>query len=204
MNDISKFMKQYKLMIVCIIALSVVITICSKNYQIIERYTGMYRNNVLLPPMDSTSFKQIHINQSSENRVHCSNNTIFQTPSDDQLSTITSIYGVDIAKEMLPVSFERDSIKITGFIGKPNIARSDKTYESIFVNKRYIKNKVISQAIFEAFHSLLFSNRYPIAILDIEINPKHIDVNVHPTKREIRISIEQLVYSVVFEEVYET
>ncbi|MBW3004122.1 DNA mismatch repair endonuclease MutL [Candidatus Woesearchaeota archaeon] len=126
-------------------------------------------------------------------------NTIINSPaSDDILSNIVNIYSKDIAKSLIKVKHETDKITVKGFISKPELTRADKDFISIFVNSRYIKNKVITDAIFSAYHTLLHSNRYPVVVLSIKIKPELIDVNVHPQKTEIRFSIEDQIYEAVF------
>ncbi len=120
------------------------------------------------------------------------------------LNNITSLYGRDVAKNLLPVNYSQDSIQVMGFISKPSYTRSDRSYQSLFVNSRSVQNKTISQAIYDAFHTLLFINRHPVALLNITIPANMIDVNVHPTKKEIRLEKEKLVYEVVFNAISET
>lgn len=119
-------------------------------------------------------------------------------------NNIANIYGRHAAKELLQVNFASANIEIMGFISKPTTTKPNKSYQSIFVNNRYISNKTISDAIHDAYHSLLMKNRHPIAILHVNIEPDKIDVNVHPTKREIRLSKEQEVYDAVFNAIRKT
>ncbi len=124
---------------------------------------------------------------------------ILQSPkSEAMLDNIVNIYGKEIAKEMVFVGSESGDIKINGYISKPSLTRSDKTHQSIYINKRYIYDKTITNAIYDAYHTLLFTQRHPIAILNLDIDPKKIDVNVHPTKREIRLEKTDQVYEAVF------
>ncbi len=118
---------------------------------------------------------------------------IISTPSKTLLGRITDIYGKDIAEKMIPVDYSTDDIKITGYISSPNLTRGDSSYQSIFVNSRYIKDNRLTKNINNSYGQLLEKRRHPIIILNLEINPKEIDVNVHPTKREIRFSKEKIV-----------
>lgn len=123
------------------------------------------------------------------------------------LNKIVNVYGKDTAKHMLDIKHSTDLIKITGYIGKPYLARKDKHQQSIFVNHRYIKSQTISNALYDAYHTLLFLDRHPACVLFIEIDPHKIDVNVHPQKEVIRIEDEDLMYKTVFQavrEVFET
>jgi DNA mismatch repair protein MutL len=110
---------------------------------------------------------------------------------------ILAVYGLELAREMLEVS--GDSVR--GFVSKPNLSRIDRNYESFFVNGRYVKNFLLGRAVEEAYQSLIPGQRYPVAILFIEIPPRELDVNVHPTKREIKLlktrEVMETVYTAV-------
>ncbi|MEA3430416.1 MAG: DNA mismatch repair endonuclease MutL [Nanoarchaeota archaeon] len=131
--------------------------------------------------------------------------TIINSPaSEDILNNIVNIYGTDIAKKLIKVNYETEKISIKGFISKPELTRSDKEMISIFVNNRYIKNKIISNALTDAYHTLLHSHRYPVAILSIKIKNDMVDVNVHPQKTEIRFSMENEIYEAIFNACHES
>jgi DNA mismatch repair protein MutL len=110
------------------------------------------------------------------------------------LDNIVHIYGKDIAREMLPLSYSDYDLKIEGLISKPAVTRKSPSHISIFVNKRYITSKLLSSAIKDGYHNRIMKNRYPIAVISIKIHPRKIDVNVHPTKLEIRFEDEKKVY----------
>ena len=101
---------------------------------------------------------------------------------------IAAVYGVDIAKDLIEVNFEFQSIKVSGFISSPTTSRIDRNYENFFVNRRYVHNFLLNRALENAYRTLIPLNRYPIAILFVDIDPKQIDVNVHPTKKEVKFS----------------
>ncbi len=114
--------------------------------------------------------------------------TRFFTSGNGELSEIIyRIYGKDVADNILAIDAQKDGIHMTGFIGKPILARANRNYETFFVNGRYIKSKVISSAIEEGYKTYLMQHKYPFAVLHFEIAGEDIDVNVHPTKMEIRI-----------------
>ena len=114
--------------------------------------------------------------------------TRFFTSGNGELSEIIyRIYGKDVSDNMLAVDAHKDGIHITGFIGKPVLARANRNHETFFVNGRYIKSKVISSALEEGYKTFLMQHKYPFAVLHFEIAGEDIDVNVHPTKMEIRI-----------------
>jgi DNA mismatch repair protein MutL len=129
-----------------------------------------------------------------------SNNALLlQTPgNNDLLSVIYSIYGKETSKSVLEINYTDNKVKITGFAGKTEISRSTRAQQSIYVNGRYIKSKIISSAIDEAYKTYLLKNKYAFIILKLEVNPMLIDVNVHPTKMEIRFSEEQEIFRSVF------
>ncbi|MFC1568095.1 DNA mismatch repair endonuclease MutL [Candidatus Margulisiibacteriota bacterium] len=106
--------------------------------------------------------------------------------SGDLKDAVIAVYGVDLAKSLIETSFNSKFGKVYGLISQPTLSRVDKTYENFFVNKRFVRNFLLNRALEEAYRTLIPSNRYPVAILFIDIDPKQIDVNVHPTKREIK------------------
>ncbi|MDF2943544.1 MAG: mutL [Herbinix sp.] len=108
------------------------------------------------------------------------------------------VYGRDISKELLPLDFSSEEIKITGFIGKPLITRGNRNFENYFINGRYIKSSIISKAIEEAYKPFLMQHKYPFTSIYFEINPALIDVNVHPQKLEIRLKNGEDVYQNTF------
>lgn len=108
----------------------------------------------------------------------------------DRHKVISKIYNVAVAKNMLSFYGNNDDYKINGYISKPDETRANKNYITIFINGRYIKNYAIQNAIVDAYGTFLMKNRYPIAIINIEMDSVLIDVNVHPTKQEVRLSKE--------------
>lgn len=119
-------------------------------------------------------------------------------------SNMANIYGRHIAKNLLQVDFSTANIEVMGFISKPSTTKPNKNYQSVFVNNRYVVNKTVSDAINQAYHSLVMKGRYPIAVLHVNVDADKVDVNVHPTKREIKFSKEQEVYDAVFNAVRKT
>ena len=113
-------------------------------------------------------------------------------------NAIYTVYGRDYAKGSLGVEYESENIKVTGVVGKGNIARPNRSYQSFFVNRRYIKSPLIIRAVEEAYKNQIMIGKFPMAILNIEINPQFIDINVHPTKMEVKFSDERQVYQAVY------
>lgn len=118
--------------------------------------------------------------------------------SEDLLNKIIYVYGANIAKDLIEVNHEENGIKVTGFISKPSLTRSDKNDQSLYANSRYVKNKIISDAIYNAYKTLLFIHRHPVYVLNIEINPNDIDVNVHPSKEIIKLKEENKVSNIIY------
>jgi len=104
------------------------------------------------------------------------------------------VYGRDITKELLPVEFQTEGLKVTGYIGKPTITRGNRNFENYFINGRYIKSNVITKAIEEAYKPFLMQHKYPFTSIYFEIDPEQIDVNVHPQKMEIRLKNSEEIY----------
>ena len=130
--------------------------------------------------------------------------TIIQTTGSGELKdVIYSIYGKEVAEGIINVKYEYEDIKVEGIVGKPEIARNNRSYQLFFVNKRYIKDKTLSAAAEQAFKGFLTIGKYGFLVLNVEVEPKKIDVNVHPTKLEIRWSEEQKVFKALYHAIRE-
>ena len=110
---------------------------------------------------------------------------------------IVSLFGKSFQGQLAACQEETALVKVTGYIGRPESARKTRGEQFIFVNQRYIRNNYLNHAVTTAFQGLLVENSFPFYVLFIEIDPKHIDVNVHPTKTEIKFDDERAVYAVV-------
>ena len=127
----------------------------------------------------------------------------FQTSGDGNVKTnIYYHYGPDTTKNVLPVSCESAGMKLTGFIGKPVLSRGNRTFMNYFVNGRYIKTPVITGAIEQAYKEFLMNHRYPFVALELTIDSSYLDVNVHPTKMEVRFTNQQEVYDIFYHTIY--
>ena len=115
----------------------------------------------------------------------------------DLKERVVSVYGLDVAKELLNVEYKDFGIKVSGFVSKPSLLRNDKEMQSFFVNGRLIESKEISRAVYDAYKSLLFVKKHPVVILMLEMDG--VDVNVHPTKQEVRFENPEVVYNVVYD-----
>lgn len=112
---------------------------------------------------------------------------------------IYSIYGKEITDNIIEINDENDFMKITGYIGKAIISKGNRTYENYFINGRYIKSNIISKAIEDGYKFILMQHKYPFTVINFEINPEYLDVNVHPSKMELRFRKSERIYPVISE-----
>lgn len=114
---------------------------------------------------------------------------------------IYHVYGREIAGHLLKVHYETDGVQINGYIGEPLISRGNRNFENYFINGRYIKSNIISKAIEDAYKDFQMQHKYPFTVLHLTIDSEEMDVNVHPTKMEIRFQKQQEIYKAVCEAV---
>ena len=128
-----------------------------------------------------------------------SGRTVIQTNGNGDLKTVIySIYGKDVSTEIIDVDYTYEDMHISGVVGKPEIARSNRAYQMFFVNKRFIKDKSLSAAAERAYKGMLPLGKFCFLVLNIEMNPSKVDVNVHPAKLEVRFEDENLVFKAVY------
>ncbi|MCC8169049.1 MAG: DNA mismatch repair endonuclease MutL, partial [Oscillospiraceae bacterium] len=121
------------------------------------------------------------------------------SPGDNSLkNSVYTVYGRDYAKAARDVDYEYENICVSGIIGKGSVSRPNRNYQSFFVNKRYIKSPLIIRAVEEAYKNQIMIGKFPMAALNIEINPELVDINVHPTKLEVKFSNEKDIYHAVY------
>ena len=131
--------------------------------------------------------------------------TVIQTNGNGDLKTVIySIYGKDISNAVLEVDYKYEDIKINGVIGKPEIARSNRSNQLFFVNKRYIKDKILTSATEQAYKGLIPIGKFGFVVLNLEINPAKVDVNVHPAKLEVRFEEENKIFQSVYHAIKDT
>ncbi len=124
---------------------------------------------------------------------------ILHSSGDGELiNAIYTVYGRDYAKNVIPVSYSDGAISVSGYIGKSMISRPNRTYQSFFVNERYIKSRTAAVALEEAYKNQLMGGKFPFAVIKLSINPSLVDVNVHPNKTEVKFSDERKVFDVVY------
>ncbi|OEK69456.1 DNA mismatch repair protein MutL [Staphylococcus equorum] len=130
--------------------------------------------------------------------------TILKTNGSGRTNEVMAeIYGMKVAKDLVHISGETSDYRLEGYVAKPEHSRSNKHYISIFINGRYIKNFLINKAILEGYHTLLMIGRFPICYINIEMDPILVDVNVHPTKLEVRLSKEDQLFELIVEKIRE-
>lgn len=129
---------------------------------------------------------------------------LFTPGKGDLYETIVAVFGAAVAKEMIPLSYQENDFKISGFIGKPSIAKNNRNNEIFFVNHRYFHSRTLSVAVEKAFHTLLPIARYPFVLLFLEINPETVDINVHPTKMEVRFSNDSELFKAFYHSIRKT
>jgi len=128
--------------------------------------------------------------------------SIFNSPScDDGAENLFHIMGAETAREMIPVEGRSGSVVLKGFIGAPSVARSTRSGQWFFVNGRPVRSKVIKEALEDGFKNVLMRRKFPAVVLSIKTNPTEIDVNIHPTKKDIKFEKPEGIYAVVFEAV---
>lgn len=132
------------------------------------------------------------------------NKVVFSTDGNaNDLDVIYTVLGKDISENLLETYRCNARIKITGYVGKPRCSRSNRNYQLLFVNGRYVKSKTVTAAVDRAFHNLLMNNKYAVSVLFIDIGVSNVDVNVHPTKMEIKFADESFVFDMVYRAVKE-
>ncbi|MFZ7943682.1 DNA mismatch repair endonuclease MutL [Neobacillus sp. 19] len=133
--------------------------------------------------------------------IHNERKLLQTTGNGDVRQVLAAIYGLAIAKQLVPISGQSLDYKISGFASMPEVTRASRNYISTMINGRFIKNYPLAKAIQEGYHTLLPIGRFPIVLLNIEMDPLLVDVNVHPSKMEVRISketeLDELVTSII-------
>ncbi|MBS6195281.1 MAG: DNA mismatch repair endonuclease MutL [Clostridiales bacterium] len=141
------------------------------------------------------SFKYM---QNGQTKLHTSGN-------DNLKEVIYQVYGREITKELIEIDYSDPSgdFQIRGFIGKPTVSRGNRNFENYYVNGRYVKSRILMKAIEDAYHTFMMQHKYPFTSLYITIKGEDVDINVHPTKMEVRFSKQEYVYRQVYQAVLE-
>lgn len=133
--------------------------------------------------------------------IHNNKNKIYTSGNGKVKDIIYHIYGRDVAGALIPLEAQNEDVKVTGFVAKPYVSRGNRNYESYFINGRYIKSSIIYKAIEEGYRTFTMKHRYPFVCLDFKIAQELLDVNVHPTKMEIRFRNGREIYELVVDAV---
>lgn len=131
--------------------------------------------------------------------------TILQTSGNgDGKAAIFYVYGKEAAKSMLEISYAKGGYRLTGWIGKPELSRGNRNYENLYINGRYIKNKIVSSAVEEAYKTRIMIGKFPVYVLHLEVDAAQVDVNVHPAKLEVRFQDENAIFDFFYDAVCQT
>jgi len=133
----------------------------------------------------------------SQNRFHTSGNG-------DLKEVIYRIYGREIANNVIPIDAQKDGVHVEGYLGKPNLVRANRNYEIYFVNNRFIKSSVLSKAIEEGYKQYLMQHKFPMCVLHISMECDQVDVNVHPTKMDVRFGDNKKIFDLIAEIIWDT
>lgn len=124
-------------------------------------------------------------------------NELYRLRPGNRRQRIVGVLGDAVNDRLVPVSEETDHLRVDGFVGKPEFARKTRGEQYLFANNRFIRSNYLNHAIYKAYKDMIPSDRYPLFVLFLEVDPERIDVNVHPTKQEVKFEDEKLIYSVV-------
>ena len=130
--------------------------------------------------------------------INTGKTTISTNGNGDIKSVVYSIFGKEIAEEIIPIEYEYEYIKVKGVIGKPAIARSNRANQMFFINERYVKDKTLTAAAEQAYKGMIPIGKFAFLILNLEMSPSKVDVNVHPAKLEVRFSEDNTVFQAVY------
>ena len=127
--------------------------------------------------------------------LHHNGNELFRLPAGNLRKRVLGVFGNHVNKKLVPVDEETDILKLSGFVGKPEFAKKTRGEQLFYVNKRFIKSPYLNHAIMGAYEEILQKDTYPFYLIFMDIDPESIDINVHPTKQEIKFDDEKLVYN---------
>ncbi len=129
----------------------------------------------------------------------CDGKEVLSTSGDGSLvNVILKLYGIDHAKGSIPVDYTEDGIRVHGVAGQKELARGNRTRQTLFVNGRYVKNHVVSKVVEEAYRNLIMVGRFPFFVISLELPATLVDVNVHPAKTEVKFADEKQIYDIVY------
>lgn len=123
----------------------------------------------------------------------------FNSAGDGELfSAVYAVYGRDFARDLVPTDYEYEGIRVSGYVIKPLYSRNNRTFQNFFVNGRYVKSRLCSSAVENAYSNMIMTGKFPACVLMIEMSPSAMDVNIHPAKAEVRFTDEKTVANAIF------
>jgi DNA mismatch repair protein MutL len=147
--------------------------------------------------MDHISRFSLLYHQVSFRLRHNAHEVLVAPATEEMRHALVTVYGKEVAREMIPLALEGGTVRIYGYIGKPALARSNRNFQAFFVNGRSVQSRVLQHALYEGYHTLLLSGRHPVAVVVLEIDPQLVDVNVHPAKAEVRFTRDWEVHNLL-------
>jgi len=180
------------------------ITVSNLFYNTPVRYKFLKKDYTELGYIEDAITRIALANPNVAIRLSNENKTIIKTNGNGELNNVVyNLYGKETTDGLIDIDYQYEDIKVRGVIGKPEIARGNRAYQMFFINKRFIKDKTLSAGAEQAFKGLLPIGKFGFLILNLDIDPKKIDVNVHPAKLEIRFQEEQKIFKAVYHAIRE-
>lgn len=171
-------------------------------------YNTPARRKFLKKPATESGYVSDIINKIALGHPHISfkyinnNSTMLHTSGNNDIkTTVFHIYGKEVANKMIELNAQKDGFELEGLVAKPELSRANRNYESFFINGRYIKSTVIQNAVEEAYKGKLMVGKFPVFVINMKVPENTVDVNVHPTKLEVRFANEDMVYELVYDAV---
>ncbi len=131
-------------------------------------------------------------------RLDHNGRTVLSVPAcGDLLGAMAGVFGADLARETVPVDLELGGVRVSGRLGLPAAARAQRTHQLFYVNGRPVRNRALTHALYDGYHTLLMTGRHPVAVVMVEADPREVDVNVHPAKNEVRFTREWEIHNLV-------
>ena len=180
------------------------ITVTNLFYNTPVRYKFLKKDYTESGYIEDTVSRLALVNTNIAFKLINSGKTVIQTNGNGKITdVIYNIYGKDVAESVVPTDYELEGIKVKGVVGKPSIARSNRSNQVYFVNGRYVKDKTLNAATEQAFKPYIPASKYGFVVLNLEIDPAIVDVNVHPAKLEVRFEDENKIYRAVYHAIHE-
>ena len=129
--------------------------------------------------------------------THGEREVLHRPASDDLLSSVVALYGRDAAERLVPIDLRLPSVRVTGFVSRPDFTRSSRAHQAFFVNRRQVRSRTLTHALEDPYRASLHGGRFPVAVVQVDIDPALVDVNVHPAKAEVRFVREWEVHEAV-------